>query len=483
MEASNTGNGCNTNYTSYEMDGGTYKIHTCVRDQKPSIDGTKTFTQYFSVRQNMVGARRSCGTYSITEHFKKWAEQGLQLGNLYEAKFLAEAGGGTGTFDATYIKFSQEDAPRGQIPEGHFSLVTYVSPSSGGTVAKSPSATSYAPGSTVQLTATPSSGWAFTGWSGDQTGSTNPVEITMNKSKVITATFGPTSDGTENLVKSGNFPSNSVSADDGYDWKLGQGEHWGNSQASVSVSNGSVTVNISTTGEELYQPQLVQYGIDLVQGMKYRLTFEAKADAAKSIDVGLQQSSSPWATYYEETFQLTTTSKEYAMEFTMDSTSDAGSQLAFNLGSSTTNVTISNVKLVYLASAIPEPSSSSGEDGSSSSGDDASSSSDGGASSSATTSGGSSSSAAQSSSSSGSVSPIRVISSLSMVDFRVRSLSGALQIESKANAAIYLYDINGSKVLSFNVPAGESIVKLSLPPGIYIAKNAGIKKAQKVMIK
>jgi len=32
---------------------------------------------------------------------------------MYEAKFLVEAGGGTGWFDASYLKLSQEDQPRG----------------------------------------------------------------------------------------------------------------------------------------------------------------------------------------------------------------------------------------------------------------------------------------------------------------------------------------------------------------------------------
>ena len=58
-----------------------------------------------------------------------------------------------------------------------------------GSVAKSPDQPSYPSGTQVTLTATPAAGWHFVGWSGDQTGSTNPVVITMNSSKTITATF------------------------------------------------------------------------------------------------------------------------------------------------------------------------------------------------------------------------------------------------------------------------------------------------------
>jgi len=58
-----------------------------------------------------------------------------------------------------------------------------------GTVTKNPNHTSYATGTTIQLTATANSGYAFTGWSGDITGTANPVTVTMNSNKTITANF------------------------------------------------------------------------------------------------------------------------------------------------------------------------------------------------------------------------------------------------------------------------------------------------------
>ncbi len=39
------------------------------------------------------------------------------------------------------------------------------------------------------MTATPASGWAFSAWGGDASGSTSPVTITMDSNKVVTATF------------------------------------------------------------------------------------------------------------------------------------------------------------------------------------------------------------------------------------------------------------------------------------------------------
>ena len=47
----------------------------------------------------------------------------------------------------------------------------------------------YLAGSVVQMTAYPSAGWEFTGWSVDLTGTNNPEYLTMDSNKTVTATF------------------------------------------------------------------------------------------------------------------------------------------------------------------------------------------------------------------------------------------------------------------------------------------------------
>jgi Divergent InlB B-repeat domain len=66
--------------------------------------------------------------------------------------------------------------------------ITNVGP---GTVVANPADTGngYAPGTVVQLTATPNSGSLFTGFSGDLTGATNPQSLTVNATRNVTATF------------------------------------------------------------------------------------------------------------------------------------------------------------------------------------------------------------------------------------------------------------------------------------------------------
>lgn len=59
-----------------------------------------------------------------------------------------------------------------------------------GSVTVSPLAPTYTVGQQVSLTAIPSSGSAFIGWSGDLDGSANPAVVTLSRSKKISALFG-----------------------------------------------------------------------------------------------------------------------------------------------------------------------------------------------------------------------------------------------------------------------------------------------------
>lgn len=65
--------------------------------------------------------------------------------------------------------------------------LTITSPN--GTVSRSPNQLTYNFGSNVTLTAIPNNGFKFYGWSGDASGSVNPLSITMYDNKNITANF------------------------------------------------------------------------------------------------------------------------------------------------------------------------------------------------------------------------------------------------------------------------------------------------------
>jgi alpha-glucosidase len=66
-----------------------------------------------------------------------------------------------------------------------------ITPSTSGSTHPAAGTYTYAAGTTTTVTATPASGYTFIGWSGAATGVTNPVTLTMDADKTVTANFSP----------------------------------------------------------------------------------------------------------------------------------------------------------------------------------------------------------------------------------------------------------------------------------------------------
>lgn len=78
-----------------EANGNTYDIYKTVRENQPSIHGTETFYQYWSVRQDNPAQnnvkKHIEGRISVSEHFEAWEKAGLDMsGKMYEVALNIE---------------------------------------------------------------------------------------------------------------------------------------------------------------------------------------------------------------------------------------------------------------------------------------------------------------------------------------------------------------------------------------------------------
>jgi len=90
-----------------------------------------------------------------------------------------------------FITCSKDDSPEPTTTpppaKVTYALSSSVSPDNGGTV--SPASGTYDKGEKVTLTATPNTNYEFKNWSGGATGTDNPITVTFNGDKSITAVF------------------------------------------------------------------------------------------------------------------------------------------------------------------------------------------------------------------------------------------------------------------------------------------------------
>ena len=102
-------------------------------------------------------------------------------------RFTGWSGALAGTSPTQNLTLDQNKSVTALFTQEQYSLARRVVGS--GSVAVSPDQGSYVYGTVVAAAATPATGWSFSGWSGDLSGSGATQNVTMDGSKTITATF------------------------------------------------------------------------------------------------------------------------------------------------------------------------------------------------------------------------------------------------------------------------------------------------------
>ena len=105
-------NANSTCYGTFQSDGGTYEVWMKWRVNAPSIVGTATFPQFWSVRTK----RHVGGTINTTRHFEAYTKAGLKLGRHLDMIVGIEGQAGKGSADLTVGVLPSTSVPETATP-------------------------------------------------------------------------------------------------------------------------------------------------------------------------------------------------------------------------------------------------------------------------------------------------------------------------------------------------------------------------------
>jgi uncharacterized repeat protein (TIGR02543 family) len=185
---------------------GTITVTAAGASNTPQIVTMTQVVQSISVSSSSLNVVNTSGSQSITVSCSGGGSLNWNIASSDTSwlKVSPTSGTNTGTVTVTYTTNSSTMTKNGKLTVSasnaintpqyvtvtqQGALTLSLSATTGGTATKNPNQTAYNYGTSVVLTAMPATGYTFTGWSGDTTSTPNPLTVTMNGNKNITANF------------------------------------------------------------------------------------------------------------------------------------------------------------------------------------------------------------------------------------------------------------------------------------------------------
>lgn len=150
-----------------------------------------------------------------------------------------------------------------------------------------------------------------------------------------------------NLINNGDFSNNA----DGWTWEVR-----GGASANLEFVDGAAHFDISAGGGNIWEVQLRQNGLPLIQGVQYIFEFDAWADRSRAAEIKVGEDSGDFTNYSEIGYSaLGTRKKHFTYEFVMNDPSDLNGRVVINTGTDDADVYIDNLSLIMIDTLVDEP--------------------------------------------------------------------------------------------------------------------------------
>lgn len=119
-------------------------------------------------------------------------------------------------------------------------------------------------------------------------------------------------------------------------------------KGSASIENNTLIIKSEAAGSEEYSVQMLQPDIPQLKTGKYKLTFDAWADEARTMKTAVTAPNAGWIRYLNDTLtELTTEKQTFTFEWEVTAEDDPTGRLEFNMGKtdSIATIYIQNVRL------------------------------------------------------------------------------------------------------------------------------------------